>query len=327
MIRNKFASIIGKNIYDTEWEPDFDYVDVVINGDYMGNYIFCEKITISDGRVEIQDISDVEEKIAESKEDKIEDVNKDGIKDLNDGGFIIEIEGSESRAIENDFYFLSNQGKYFCLQDPDEVSIKIQNHVQQIIQNAEDVLYSDSYNDIENGWRKYIDENSVIDWYLINEFAKNRDACNWFSSVYMYYNPVDEKLHLGPNWDFDIGFGNDGEDGAKSYENPNWWLAKNNALWINRMFQDDLFVNNVKARWNEKKTELAMYIKTEVYNQAEYLDISQYCNFLRWEILGTYVWPNPSGWEERLTYEDEINYMINWMTMRYNWIDSSINAY
>lgn len=61
-----------------------------------------------------------------------------------------------------------------------------------------------------------IDENSVIDWYIVNEFTKNNDAI-FFSSVYIYYNPEDQKLHFGPNWDFDISCGNINYNGC---DNP-----------------------------------------------------------------------------------------------------------
>lgn len=321
LLRNKFASIMGNEIFNSEWNPSFVSLDVIMNGEYRGNYIFCERNTLSEGRIDVQDISDVEEKLAEGKESKIDDANGDGVKDLKDGGFLIEVEANETRAKDNDFYFRGTKGgRLFCLKDPDEVSSEIQNQVQSVILNAENVLYSSDFEDLESGWRKYIDEDSVIDWYLINELAKNNDSI-FFSSVYMYYNPVDEKLHLGPIWDFDISCGNVNYNDC---DNPSdFWVKK--SIWISRMFDDVVFVSNLKERWNDRKSDLYMFINTELQELSMDNTVSAEYNFEKWTILGTYVWPNAAGYKNRTTYQSEIQYLLDWLNNRYDWLDSAIN--
>jgi hypothetical protein len=44
-------------------------------------------------------------------------------------------------------------------------------------------------------------------------------------------------------------------------------------------------------------------------------------NFVRWPILGKYIWPNYFIGE---TYDDEVNYLKGWITDRVNWIDANI---
>lgn len=323
LLRNKIASIMGNEIFNAEWNPTFYGIDVVMNGEYMGNYIFCERDNIASGRIDVQDISDVEEKLTDGKESKLDDVNGDGVKDLKDGGFLIEVEGNESRAKENQFYFPSTKGgRFFCLKDPDELSkFETKEWIQSVVLNAENVLYSQDYTDPENGWRNYIDEDSVIDWYLINELAKNNDAV-FFSSVYMYYNPADAKLHLGPIWDFDISCGN------VNYNNcdisSGFWIK--NAIWISRMFTDSDFVSKVKERWNEKKLDFYSFINTEIQNLATKNFVAAEYNFIKWPILGVYVWPNPNGYDNRTTYQSEVQYLQDWLNARYNWFDSALNG-
>ena len=274
-------------------------------------------------RIEIQDITDVEEKLAAGKEKKVTDANGDGVKDLRDGGFILEVD-TDARITASDIYVKGNKtNKSFVLKDPDEVSDDIKNHVAAIIQNAETILYGTDFMDLENGWRKYIDEDSVIDWYLANEFAKNNDAI-FFSSVYLYYAPTDEKLHLGPNWDFDIGFGNINYNDCD--KTSGFWIK--GAAWISRMFQDSEFVENLKFRWNEKKIDLQNAIIPStgtIQKLANQIAISADYNFKQWEILGTYVWPNDDGYDERTTYQSEVDYMINWCNERFSWLDTGIN--
>ncbi len=322
LLRNKLASYIGNEVLDSEWAPTFNSVDVIMNDEYMGNYIFCERNTLSTGRVDVQDISDVDEKLAEGKDSKIIDANSDGEKNLYDGGFLIEVEANETRAKDNDFYFNGTKGgRLFCLKDPDKVSSEVKEVVQSIVLNAENVLYSDGYTDADTGWRKYIDENSVIDWYLINEFAKTNDSI-FFSSVYMYYNPEDEKLHMGPIWDFDISFGNVNYNDCDLAEG--FWLKK--AIWISRMFTDSEFVENVKKRWNEKKLDLYSVINSNLEDLESQIEVSAEYNFERWKILGTYVWPNADGYITRTTYKSEITYLQEWLNQRYSWFDTAING-
>lgn len=324
LLRNKFASILGTEILNTSWNPSFVSVDVVMNGEYWGNYIFCEKISIDNGRVEIQDITDVEENLAAGKEKKVTDANGDGIKDLHDGGFILEVD-TDARITASDIYVKGNKtNKSFVLKDPDEVSDDIKNHVEAIIKNAETSLYGTDFMDSENGWRKYIDEDSVIDWYLANEFAKNNDSV-FFSSVYLYYDPTDGKINLGPNWDFDIGFGNIYYNNCD--KTSGFWIK--GSVWISQMFEDPAFVEKVKFRWNKKKTDLKNSIKPStgtIPSLANQISISAAYNFKQWEILGIYVWPNADGYDKRTTYQNEVDYMINWCNERFSWLDTAING-
>lgn len=325
LLRNKFVSVLGKEVFNNGWNPTFINIDVIMNGEYLGNYTLCEKNTIGIGRVDIQDISDLEENLTAGKESKISDENNDGQKTLDDGGFILEVD-TKSRIESNDIYVQGEKsGKNFVLKDPDEVSDIIKEFVNTKVQDAENVLYGDNFTNNENGWRKYIDENSVIDWYIVNEFTKNNDAI-FFSSVYIYFNPSDEKFHLGPNWDFDISCGNINYNNC---DNPEGFWIKD-AAWISRMFQDPLFITNIKNRWNEKKSDLYNVINGNFNDQniqslADENFFSAEYNFYRWQILGKYVWPNASGFEERMTYQSEVDYMIEWLNSRYDWLDTAIN--
>ncbi|WP_022932484.1 CotH kinase family protein [Treponema bryantii] len=321
LLRNKFASVLGTEIFNEEWNPTYVSVEVVLNGEYIGNYTLSEKNSIGSGRIDIQDISDVEEKLAANKAGKVVDSNNDGVKDLSDGGFVLEIDPAGRITAEDIYVEGSISGKNFVLKDPDEVSQEIKNHVDNIIQTTENALYGDGFTDVDNGWREYIDESSVIDWYIINEFTKNNDAI-FFSSVYLYYNPETSKLHMGPNWDFDISCGNIDYNNCDKTEG--FWIK--NAAWISRMFQDPLFVTNLKARWNEKKSDLYTTVNTKIQLLADENKASADYNFKKWQILGIYVWPNAAGYENRTTYQSEVQYLIDWCNERFSWLDSAINA-
>ena len=316
LLRNKFASVLGNEIYNSNWNPHFTSVDVVWNGEYRGNYIFGEKVTLGVGRVNVQDISDYGERNVEFE--KFTDQNGDGEVDLYDGGFLIELDKRDDAK----FMFLTTKEMHVALKDPEEVPENIQNHVKLVIQKAEDVLYSGEFADTQKGWRKYFDEKTAIDWDIVNIFAPNPDLN--FASIFRYYNPSDGKLYFGPLWDFDLGFANRSENGSiPQWELPSKWY---NNIWIKRMHQDSSFFANFVSRWNEKREVLRRAINVRLQELADANAVSAECNFLKWKILGEYVKPNNSGAENRKTYQSEIDYMADYMRARFDWLDDAINS-
>ena len=315
LLRNVYASMLANNIFNAEWNPSFHPVEVVWDGVYQGNYILCEMNTVSAGRVDVQDISDYSaENIGNGD---FVDKNRDEVVDLFDGGFIVEIDDWR----DAEFWFESEKAKApVALKDPDEVSEDIQEHVRTIVQTAENALYSDNFKDTVDGWRKYFDEESVIDWFFVNEIARNHDAKD-SSSIYKFYDPTDSKLHYGPIWDFDVGFGNDGDGEIAAVTG---WYVKN-GIWTARMFEDPLFVDNVIKRWNEQKEALNASVQDMFLSLASSDSLSAECNFMKWDILGKKVHTNSAGYEERLTYQSEVDYMKDWVEERIAWIDNALN--
>lgn len=91
------------------------------------------------------------------------------------------------------------------------------------------------------------------------------------------------------------------------------------------MFEDPQFVNNLKQRWNLTKAELYDSITNWLPSQAATLQVSSNMNFQKWQILGKYVWPNASGYENRTTYQSEVDYMIQWLKCRYDYLDNEFS--
>lgn len=322
LVRNLFVSVLGKYIFDNMlWTPSFSTVDMFFNDDYWGAYLLGETIKIGKSRVNIQNLEDVESYL-EGHGGNVSDINRDGEINMQDGGFVLEINYHMDEA----FNFITSQGVRVSLKDPHEVSDLSKENIQNIVQTAEDALYNDSFTDVNDGWKQYFDENSMVDWYLIQELTKSVDS-DFFTSVYMYYNPSTSKLHMGPIWDFDLACGN--VIGETS--NPEGWYVNQihpihcPANYFNRLFEDPQFRNDLKNRWNEIKSRLFDAINNKVYSLAEEIKPAAERNFEKWQILGIQSWKDADGYEERKTYEDEVHYLVAWLTRRYEWLDSAIN--
>ena len=291
MIRNKIARYMGE-LSDLEYTPNAEYVELFINEDYQGTYLIGQKVEESSNRV-----------------------------DIGDDGYLIEIDTDANNRIDSDDIIFKptiwssiHTDGVFNIKDPDIDYGSDEFHlIENYINEFESVLYSNNFNSPGSGYESYIDVDSLIDWFLINEIAKTVDA-RWYSSIYFSYIPG-EKIKMGPIWDFDLSYGNLNYSDAQY--TSEFYIKQNN--WIDKLYQDEVFVEKVKIRYSYYYSKLDD-IKNKIDEFAKYIDKSQKANFERWDILGVYVWPNPVY---DLTYEEEVERLKNWIEERMNWLNSN----
>lgn len=299
LLRFLLAAKLSNEVFDKmKWAPSFESVDLVLNGEYVGNYILGEQIKIDDNRVNI------------SKTLK---------------GFVVEIDARIDSDSEEDYVFKTDRNVPIRLKDYDDDTFTDKTEfglfVEGIIQNAEDKLFSDAFKEAD-GYASVLDVDSFVDYYLVNEIAKNVDANERFS-VYMYYNPEDALLYKGPIWDFDISFGNANYNGCDSHEGL--WIA--NGTWQKRLMEDEAFRLKVKQRFEELELRIFKAVNIWVREQANKIKTSAEINFEKWDILGKYVWPNADGYEQRTTYESEVEYLIEWTNNRLDWLSNEFMSW
>jgi hypothetical protein len=314
LLRNWFSSYLTEAVWQSgRWEPTYIPVDLILNGEYLGSYVLANSIKIGDSRVDVPDIGEVYD----------EHLAAGHTPDLRLGGFVLEIDARQDAS----HFFTTEKNVVFTMKDPDlddadeAKAAAICGFIQNYIQKVENVLYSDGFADPETGYAKYLDVDSFVDWYLVNELTKNTDA-RFNSSVYMYYDPADGLLHMGPNWDFDLSCGN--------IRNPfnarpeDFWVR--DAGWIGRLFEDPAFAERAAARWNSGRDALTAAADDGLRAKAEAIAASAELNFARWQILGENVWPNPPGAEERTSYRAELEFLIDWLDKRSAWLDGALNG-
>lgn len=158
--------------------PSCSYADLYVNGDYVGNYLVCDKIEIKDNRINLSDPK----------------------------GVLIELDNAYYH--EEDYYFQSKRGKFYAVKEAvsdgnDSLTRQAMNSFKISLDALEDELYSS--NPSWSRISKMIDVESFAKYYLINEFAKNPDE--YFSSCYMYKDGDNDVIHMGPTWDYDASFG------------------------------------------------------------------------------------------------------------------------
>ena len=202
-------------------------------------------------------------------------------------------------------------GRPINIKDPEiEIDSEAYKYVVNYLQKTDKILFSENFADKDNGYAKYIDTESFVDWYLINEIAKNNDAIFW-TSCYMNL-ARNSKLKMGPIWDFDIAFGNINYNGCDTYEG--FHIKK--VEWFIRLFEDPNFVLKVKERF-KYFYENREIIYAKINANTEYLKYAIVENNNKWGTLYTYTWPNNMIWG---SYENEVQSMKIWLEKRFNWL-------
>jgi len=291
MIRNKIARYMGKNSI-LEYTPSAEYAELFINDDYQGTYLIGQKVEESKNRVNI-----------------------------GDDGYLIEIDTDANERIDPDDVIFKpiiwssvHVDGVFNIKEPNlDYESDEYNYIVNYVNQFESILFSQNFRDPMSGYKSFIDVDSLIDWFIINEIAKTVDA-RWYSSIYFNLIPG-QKIKFGPIWDFDLSYGNLNYSDAQ-FENG-FYVKQNN--WIDKMYDDPSFVEKVKSRYSFYFDKLNEF-KKEIDDISNYINKSQEANYQRWATLGVYVWPNPV-WN--LTYSEEVDRLKDWIENRMNWLNTN----
>ena len=302
-----------------EYAPRVRYNELVINGQYRGIYLLIEKIKRDKNRVDIA---------------KIETTDNQG--DALTGGYIIKIDketGSNSSAGWNSLYapyYGAWQKTYFQYEYPkaDEISYEQKNYIRNHMNMVENSIAGQDFKDPVKGYRKYIDTESLMDYIIMNELAKNPDAYRLSTFFYKERDSDGGKIKFGPVWDFNLGFGNvdyctQGNPEGLVILNFNevcsgdGWVIH---FWWKKFLQDEIFYNDLKHRWkNLRNNQLSNdRINFVIDSLSNMLGQAQVRNFQQWPVLGQYVWPN---YYIGNTYTEEVSYLKNWVKNRLIYLD------
>lgn len=316
--RNVLAYQVSKNLghYSTRYK----FVEVVINGEYLGIYVFSEKIKRDPNRVNIAKLS-----------------SGQNTGDAVTGGYIFKVDkstGSGGDGWTSAFpppVHPYGQTIFFQYEYPkaEDITLQQKQYISEYVNTFESVLSGSDFDDPENGFRKYADELSFIDYFLVNEISKNVDGYRLSTFLHKERESLGGKIRIGPVWDYDIAWHNanycsgDVLEGW-AYQFPcegDYWQV---PFWWSRMLEDSTFANNLRCRWEMLRgNELSnQWFESYIDSVALLLGESQQRNFTVWPILGVYVWPNP--WPYPPTYAAEIESLKNWIFQRLQWLDVNL---
>ena len=279
----KIAPTVG-----AAYAPRCVQTELYLNGEYLGVYLLTETIKIGKNRVNIPDTED---------------------------SYIIEFDGKYRKDEQVFFSNIIYENQPFRIHFPHNASSDIIDRINEHIKYFESYLKNDFLSNEEQlkGW---IDTNAYIIHYWLQELAKNPDGI-FHTSVY-FYGTIDEKIVMGPIWDFDVAFGNYLIDSR----NPptDWWIRS--AYWNIYLFKSKFFKEMVTAFWKENSPLFATLLDS-IEVQRQFLEKAAQNNFKRWNVLEkTASWAMPKAYH---SYNEAVDSLKTWLEERIEWINSQIN--
>lgn len=285
LIRNAVAFELAR-MTSMDWTPNGRFVEFVLNGEPVGNYYLCEAIRIDKNRVNINEMSPY-------------DISGEAIT----GGYLLELDSyyDAEWKFKTSYYRMPVN-----IKQPDDEDMNSFQHsyIKDYYNKAEKELYNGSL----EGFAKYFDMNSLIDWYLLNEAIYNPELQHPKSS-YMHKDKGG-KLFMGPAWDHDW-----------ETFTPHSSLRNNNYMWFGALFRHPEFKQMVKERWNVLKGPFASI--------AKYIEELRESNRASWE-FNNKLWPkisNSVNGDTSLPYDDAINRLKSAFLNRLNSLNSIINSW
>ncbi|MBT7727026.1 MAG: hypothetical protein HN702_06515, partial [Flavobacteriales bacterium] len=313
LMRNFLTFDLGRKMGN--YSPRTVYCELVINGDYKGIYILMEKIKRDNDRVDIAKLD-------------ADDLAGDSLT----GGYIIKVDkytGTGGTDWLSDFSNIGGGPLYIQYHYPEGSAMLPQqlDYIEQFVDSFEYALSGPNFTDSLIGYSKYIDVNSFIDFYIVNELAKDIDAYRLSSYLYKDRDDNGGKLTMGPLWDFNLAYGNADycSGGIPIGWEVNSGCGGNNPFWFERLLDDTTYQNKLKCRWEYLRER--SFHQDSIFNFIDsislYLNDAQQRNFQRWNILGIYVWPN---YYVGNTYQDELTFFKTWIGDRLVWIDNNLGG-
>jgi len=317
MLRNALTYHLGSKM--GTWQPRYKFCEVYLNGSYHGVYMLIEKIKRGASRVDINKL-------------KPDEISGDNLT----GGYIVKVDKIQDLAANEYFTtypspaYPNTRSYNFTYVYPkfDEIVVQQDTYIKSYLTTLESKLNGNNFTDTVEGYRKYMDLNSFVDFQLMNELVNNVDGYRFSTFFYKKKDSDGGKLFAGPLWDFDLGYGN--VDYSPMNLATNEWLYPKYGAgdwqpmhWWARLMQDPNYSHAVSKRWETlragpfKTDSIMAYLNDTI----KYLGAAVDRNFVRWPILGQYVWPNSFVGN---TYLQEVNYFKNWITERLEFMDNQL---
>ncbi len=298
LIRNYMWYNIAGEIMD--YAPNVRFCELLLNGEYQGVYVATETITAGKGG----------SRLSITKRAKGNAY----------GGYLLRIDWPKEERLDTFSAYTLRNRNAMRIQYPASPSEALERAIKDDFSSFEKALYSYDYDSKRYGYANWIDLDSFVDYFLINELTLNYDAGNLSTYV---YKDVDGKLRMCV-WDFNSACDNYQEAPAAAER-----FALQNRPWYFMLTKDEDFTDRIVKRYRAlRKTFLSdAYLMDYIDQTVAYLGPAVARNNERWEFAfkkeANRLLPaerNPS------TYEEAIASLKESIRTRAAWMDTHIET-
>jgi hypothetical protein len=293
MIRNNLVYELGSKL--GHYQPRSKFCELILNGQAVGLYTLTENIKRSKDRVNV----------ASLKNTDIRGVDVTG-------GYIFKYD--KDNTIKRTMVY------------PKEDSIQPEQiaYFNNYMKSYDSIFTTNKF--INPGFRKYLDDTTLVDFLIMNEISKNCDAYLYSTYCYKDREDRDNRVKFGPLWDFDFAFGNTRWQNGHLTAGWQWDETQNQRLGIRRLLQDTVLVNFLQDRWFTLRESILSdeYIFENIDSMVNYINEVRVRNYKIWPIID-----KPLYWANYAyvvpTYDDEIATLKNWIATRTAWMDENMD--
>ncbi len=338
-LRNKLSmdlsGALGMEYMESRW------VDVILNGRCIGNYLLCEQIRIGSTRVNITEWEGIAEDLAEAVAKANANVDQDALETqlvehlewassgqfvyegvtyqaadylqeplpALDGGYLLEMDRYNDEVSS----FWTSHGLLIKVNRPEfaVTNSEMLSYISGYTQALENACYGSdgytTYNGEQVHYSDLADMDSMLKWWLVQEVFFNWDA--GYNSNYLYKDN-DGKLIFGPIWDMDLTAGGYYD----SYIYNEWQLWHYNRdgiqnIWFKQLASDPYFLTKAQEYYWIYREAFGNLL-TQMEAAYPYLKESGEMN--------TALWYNQRG------FESDYQIMHTWLENRLAWMDAQM---
>ena len=293
-LMNAFVFIVGQEV-GLPYTNHIRYVEVTLNGEYIGLYSLTEQVEEGKNRVAIDE----------------------------DQGILLSLDADDGPYYSpdaTDNFWSTVYEMPVCIKNPDDLSSSQISEIKNEFGDLEEAIKSADYDAVD----ELMDISSFIDYMIIQELVYNVEV-DAPRSIYMYKD-VGERWVMGPLWDFDAGFDFDwstmytGHTYFSSYKelvlgtSPVYHTGGYSVpSFFTDLFKSKRFLAEYKKRWLNVKDK----IMSDYWTTAQlYAD-----GFSEAIVRDADCWPID------MDNETQINKMEQWLTNRIDYLSDVIDNY
>ena len=305
-----------------EYTPQGRHCELFLDGIYYGVFVLTEVVSKGKNRLNL--------------------ISPGSQGDALTGDYLMEVDNVDEETYVSKYHPIDSNGDpfkdcqiHFQYKTPDyeDMSVQQRQYIEQQIDLMEAALASANYRDPVNGYRRYIDVMSFIDYQLVMEACHNVDAYRLSGKFYKRRDSIDPRFKMVV-WDANTAFGN--YRAREAWRTDTWIYLSNDIMrqegedylipfWWQRLNSDPAYTAALKERWNQyrnanMRSDRLMATIDSLSNVITSHDAEQRDN-QAWPRWGVWVWNN---YYVGNNYEDEIEFLKSWLLDRLAWMDKQL---
>lgn len=302
MMRNYLAFSIAEEL-GMEYSTEFQFVNVFMNGDYIGVYLLCEQTEAGESRVNVEEAIPAQ---------------------VDTGYFIKGIDTIEKDETARDFevdevngLYLGDKGNFrFYIKSPggSECTDAQYSYISEYVNQVNDAILSKDWETV----CALVDVDSMVKMFLVDEVTLNNDM----GYCFYLYKKAGGKLYFGPPWDYDQSCGGSSWGGT-TYVG---WETGSTHYWYNTLVEIPEFRAAVAAEYKEHQDffhELCDFLDKTV--EKNHYDIAMNNDLWSYQLFGFQrKWRRVEELVAFETYEEHTAYLKTWLTNRLEWIEDEL---